>query len=180
MIGVLLVAATEVELCGRDGLVCGVGPVEAAAATAREIALRPPAAVLHVGISGARGITPGSLVIGSEAVYSDLSAQIPVVDRVLPDELLLAAVRMTLPDAPALPIGTTASVGGTAGVHPGLRVEAMEGFAVLRACVRAHVPAVEVRAISNEITQSDRSQWRIGRALEALSDALPRILAAIG
>ena len=31
---VLLVAATERELDGRDGLVCGIGPVEAAAATA--------------------------------------------------------------------------------------------------------------------------------------------------
>ena len=41
MLDVLLVAATERELDGRDGLVCGVGPVEAAAATARALALRP-------------------------------------------------------------------------------------------------------------------------------------------
>ena len=27
---ILLVAATELELCGHPGLVCGVGPVEAA------------------------------------------------------------------------------------------------------------------------------------------------------
>ncbi|MBA2742462.1 MAG: 5'-methylthioadenosine/S-adenosylhomocysteine nucleosidase, partial [Actinobacteria bacterium] len=53
---VLLVAATERELCGRDGLVCGVGPVEAAAATARALALDRPEAVLHVGVAGVRGI----------------------------------------------------------------------------------------------------------------------------
>jgi len=35
MPAVLIVAATRAELCGHDGLECGVGPVESAAATAR-------------------------------------------------------------------------------------------------------------------------------------------------
>ena len=50
----LLVAATDRELCGHDGLVCGVGPVEAAAATARALALHPFDTVLHVGLAGGR------------------------------------------------------------------------------------------------------------------------------
>jgi futalosine hydrolase len=171
---VLLVAATEIELCDQPGLACGVGPVEAAAATARHLALDPPGAVLHVGIAGARGITPGGLVIGSESVYSDLSAEIPVVERLTPDAQLLEAMRVAVPEALSLPIGTSASVGGATDV----RVEGMEGFGVLRACALAGVPAIEVRAISNEISEGDRSRWRIGRALEALVDALPRMLAA--
>ena len=171
---VLLVAATEIELCDLPGLACGVGPVEAAATTARHLALDPPDAVLHVGIAGARGITPGGLVIGSEAVYSDISAEIPVVDRIEPDLQLLAALREAVPEALSLPIGTSASVGGAADV----RVEAREGFAVLRACALAGVPAIEVRAISNEITEGDRARWRIGRALEGLADTLPRMLEA--
>lgn len=174
MADVLLVAATEFELCERPGLVCGIGPVEAAAATARALALEPPDAVLHVGIAGARGITPGGLVIGSEAVYSDISAEIPVVDRLEPDPRLLSALREALPEALSLPIGTSASVGSVADA----RVEGMEGFAVLRACALAGVPAIEVRAISNELAEGDRSRWRIGRALEALADALPRMLDA--
>ena len=171
---ILLVAATEIELCEHDGLACGVGPVEAAAATARHLALDPPDAVLHVGIAGARGITPGGIVIGSEAVYCDISAEIPVVDRLEPDARLLEALRAAVPEALSLPIGTSAAVGGATDV----RVEGMEGFAVLRACALAGVPAIEVRAISNEISEGDRSRWRIGRALEALADALPRMLAA--
>ena len=175
----LLVAATDIELCGHPGLVCGVGPVEAALSTARELALHPPRAVLHVGIAGARGITPGGLVVGSEAVYCDISAEVPVVERVEPDEGLLASVRIAVPEALVLPIGTSASVGGSArDVYRNIRVEAMEGFAVLRACALAGVPAIEVRAISNELSESDRSRWRIGRALETISDALPRLLAA--
>ena len=171
---ILLVAATDIELCERSGLVCGVGPVEAAMATARHIALEPPEAVLHVGIAGAHGITPGGLVIGSESVYCDISAEIPVVDRVHPDEGLLEAMRLAVPEALVLPIGTSASVGGASD----LRVEGMEGFGVLRACALAGVPAIEVRAISNEIAENDRSRWRIGRALEALADALPALLEA--
>ncbi len=176
----LLVAATDIELCGHPGLACGVGPVEAAASTARELALRPPRAVLHVGIAGARGITPGGLVIGSKAVYCDISAEVPVVEWVEPDSKLLAAVREAVPDALILPIGTSASVGGSVREgHRNLMVEGMEGFAVLRACALAGVPAVEVRAISNELSEGDRSRWRIGRALEAISEALPRLMAAL-
>jgi nucleoside phosphorylase len=176
MADVLLVAATEIELCERPGLACGIGPVEAAAATARAIASSAPSAVVHVGIAGGRGITPGGLVIGSESVYIDISAEIPIVDHVQPDPALLAKVRAAAPDALVLPIGTSAAVGGVTDER--LRVEAMEGFGVLRACELAGVPAVEIRAISNELAEGDRSRWRIGRALEALAEVLPGLLEA--
>jgi futalosine hydrolase len=178
--GILLVAATDLELCDHAGLVCGVGPVEAATATARELALRPPKAVLHVGVAGARGIIPGGLVIGSASLYADLSAEIPVVGHVEADARLLEAARQALPDALVLPIGTSASVGGSgAQTDHAPRVEAMEGFAVLRACERAGIPALELRAISNELSEGDRSRWRIGRAIEALAEALPKVLPAL-
>lgn len=175
---VLLVAATDLELCDHEGLVCGVGPVEAATATARELVARLPAAVVHVGVAGAHGITPGGIVIGSESVYVDISAEIPVVDSIEADARLLAATREAVPEALVLPIATTASVGRSAEAARDLRVEAMEGFGVLRACARAEVPAIEVRAVSNEISEGDRARWRIGRALEALAEVLPRVLEA--
>ena len=178
MADVLLVAATEIELCERPGLACGIGPVEAAAATARAIAADPPDAVLHVGIAGGRGITPGGLVIGSESLYIDLSAEITIVDHVQPDPQLLAKVRGAAPDALVLPIGTSGAVGGV--TDDRLRVEAMEGFGVLRACELAGIAAVEIRAISNDLGEGDRSRWRIGRALEALDEALPGLLEAAG
>ncbi|MFO7571012.1 MAG: hypothetical protein R6W48_00225 [Gaiellaceae bacterium] len=171
----LLVAATELELCGHPGLVCGVGPVEAAAMTARALADDRPDAVLHVGVAGGRGLAPGSLVVGVEAAYTDIAAGIPVVSRVAPDTALLAAARTALPEAIVLPIATSAAV-GVGGRE--WAVEAMEGFAVLRACALAGVPAVEVRAISNELGEENRARWEIPRALAALGDALPRLLAA--
>jgi futalosine hydrolase len=159
--------------------VCGIGPVEAAVATARAVALEQPAGVLHVGVAGAKGITPGRLVIGTEAVYCDLIAEIPVIRHTAPDAALLAATEAALPAAVALPIGTSAIVDGPCGAHPGVRVEGMEGFAVLRACELAGVPAVEVRAVSNEIGEGDRAQWQIARGIDTLADALPALLEAL-
>ena len=175
---ILVVAATERELAGAAGaatLACGIGPVEAAASTALALAGRPPTALLHVGIAGGRGIPVPQLVIGSEAVYEDALIGGLVPARARPDTRLVAAARRALPDARVLPIGTSARVGGTSNCE----VEAMEGFAVLRAAKLAGVPAVEVRAVSNEIDEPDRGRWRFDEALAALDAALPKLLSAL-
>jgi len=171
----LLVAATVRELGGRDGLACGIGPVEAAAATAAALAGRRPDAVVHVGLAGARSLEPPALVLGSEAVYEDIHAAVPVVSQVEPDAALLARMREALPEAQVLRIGTSARVGAVYGCD----VEAMEGFGVLRACALAGVPAVELRAVSNGIGQADRTQWRVDEALAALADAVTRVVAVV-
>jgi futalosine hydrolase len=175
---ILVVAATHRELAGADGaavLACGIGPVEAAAATARALAEQAPTGVLQVGIAGARGLDVPQLVIGSEAVYEDAAGGALVPGRVHADAELLDRARRALPEARVLPIGTSARVGGTTGC----RVEAMEGFAVLRAAELAGIPAVEVRAVSNEIDEPDRARWRFDDALAALDQALPRLLAEL-
>ena len=75
-----------------------------------------------------------------------------------PTRGLVAAMRGALPDAPALSVHTSAAVGAAGDTgSTGPLVEAMEGFGVLRAAALAGVPAVEVRAISNEIGEPDRS-----------------------
>ena len=55
----------------------------------------------------------------------------------------------------------------------------MEGFAVLRAAELADVPALELRAIANEIEEEDRGLWRFDDALGALAQALPALTASI-
>jgi futalosine hydrolase len=174
---ILVVAATDRELAGADGaptLACGIGPVEAAAATARALAALRPQVVLHVGIAGSRGLPAPALVIGSESVYEDARGPL-VPGRVEPDAGLVAAARRALPEARVLPIGTSARVGGTSACD----VEAMEGFAVLRAAQLAGVRAVEVRAVSNEIDEPDRARWRFDDALAVLAAAVPRLLAEL-
>jgi futalosine hydrolase len=172
---ILVVAATERELAGAGDtptLACGIGPIEAAATTARVLTVQQPEAVLHVGIAGARGIPAAELVIGSESIYEDAAEGGLVTLRVVPDTKLLEAVRRAIPEARVCPIGTSARVGGTSGCA----VEAMEGFAVLRAAALAGIPAVEVRAVSNEIDEPDRGLWQFDEALAALATAVPRLL----
>jgi len=166
----LVVAATERELGGRPGFVCGIGPVEAAASIARLLATSDVDAVLHVGIAGSRELEPLTVVLGSESVYSDLRLAIPVVDRVAPDPALLGRLREVLPDAVVAPIGTSAAVGGGA-----CDVEAMEGFGVLRACALAGVPAVELRVVSNSPDEPDRAKWRFDDAFALLGDVISRL-----
>lgn len=176
---VLVVAATTTELGGRPGLVCGVGPIEAAAVTAAALATRRPAAVLHVGIAGGRGLPIGSVVIGAGARYLDIDAAIPVVDTAEADVRLVAALAAALPEAPVLEVATSAAVGTSSCASGAPSVEGMEGFGVLRACALAGVPAVELRVVSNAIGEEDRGLWDIPGALARLEDVLPVALRAV-
>jgi nucleoside phosphorylase len=177
MAGVLIVAATRHELCGYEGFVCGIGPVDAAASVAAELMRRRPVAVLHVGIAGARrdsGIPVGAIVVGSEAVYEDRPPALHLGTRsVAADPALVALIAACLGAEPTV-IGTSAAVGGTRECA----VEAMEGFAVLRACELVGVPAVEVRSISNHVEDA-RGDWRVDEALDALCRMLPALVDAL-
>jgi futalosine hydrolase len=180
---ILVVAATTFEAALADAhpvetVVCGIGPVEAALATAAALARSRPDALVHIGIAGAQSLPNGSLALGSESVYCDVQdpqARIPRVDRVQPDAHLLALARRALPGAHVLPIATTAHVGGGAACE----VEGMEGFGVLRAAQLAGVPAVELRSISNAVAERDRDRWSIGDALAALAGGLEAVLAEL-
>lgn len=172
---ILVVAATKEELAGAGGtatLVCGVGPVEAAVRTAALLATEPPAALLHVGIAGARTFAEPAVVIGSEAVYCDADDPRFYELRLPTDPQLLARMQRALPEARVEPIGTSARVGGSSGCE----VEAMEGYAVLRAAAVAGVPAIEVRVLANAIGEPDRSLWRFDDARAELRRVLPLML----
>ncbi|QJR37142.1 hypothetical protein [Gemmatimonas groenlandica] len=179
---ILVVAATARELASPEGwhtLQCGVGPVEAAARTAAAIAELRPAAILHVGIAGARrarALAPASLVIGAESRYCDSTVPEEWAPTVVQaSATLLHVVQGALPGAATLSIGTSARVGGTSDCE----VEAMEGFGVLRAAQLSGVPAIEVRAISNEIEEADRARWHFDAAFAAITGVTPLLVRAL-
>jgi nucleoside phosphorylase len=176
----LVIAATDHELrgavgvAGTDVLACGIGPVDAAARTAARLDESVTTSVIHVGIAGARrraGIEPGTVVIGDRSIYCDSASKL-VTHELEPDSELLAALRVALPDAVVTTIGTSADVGSSHSCD----VEAMEGFAVLRAAALAGIPAIEVRVVSNEIEEDDRGKWHFDLALEELARILPTII----
>ena len=154
-------------------MLCGIGPVEAAVATARALAEERPSAVLHVGIAGARGLEPLTLVLGSEAVYCDAAG--PLVPALaLPGR---RPARATARGASRTPCCARSGRARASAASHEIDVEAMEGFAVLRACELAGVPAVEVRVVSNEIDEPDRALWRFDDAFALLAETLPRLVA---
>lgn len=176
---ILVLAATARELAPPgDWLAraCGVGPVDAAAGAVAGIAALRPAAVIHVGVAGARassGLVPPALVIGASSRYCDLEVPERFAPRVVAaDAGLLDAFRRALPDAAVREIGTSARVGGGTGCD----VEAMEGFAVLRAAQLAGVPAIEVRAISNAVEEPDRARWQLDAAFAVIVAATPLLV----
>ena len=159
------------------GLPAASAPAVAAAATARALAAGRPHALLHIGIAGAQTLEPPALVLGSEAVYADArdpQSTFPRIERVEPDQALLALARRVLTEAHVLSIATSARVGG-GGV---CEVEAMEGFGVLRAAALAGVPALELRAVSNSVGEANRKFWRIDDALAMLAANIPRLIVA--
>jgi nucleoside phosphorylase len=177
---ILVVAATRWELRGVDpslAVECGVGPVEAGIRTSVALSERRPAAVLHVGIAGARrgcGVDVLDCVIGCEAVYCD-GARSDHLPALVPDPALVDAARRALPDARVLPIGTSSRVGGARITQ----IEAMEGYGVLRAAELARVPAIEVRVISNEVEEPDRTLWRFEEAFDRLADVTRTLVPAL-
>lgn len=190
---ILVIAATARELGPPNGWharVCGVGPVDAAAATAAAIAELQPAVVIHVGIAGASpksGLEPPALVIGSAAYYCDLTVPETWAPRmVAASRDLLAVAQRALPQAVVRLIGTSAAVGGSTAhantdtdVSAAVMVEAMEGFGVLRAAHLAGVPAIELRAISNCITEPNRTLWRFDDAFAAIIAATEHMVAEL-
>uniref|UniRef100_UPI003F688520 futalosine hydrolase n=1 Tax=Streptomyces polyasparticus TaxID=2767826 RepID=UPI003F688520 len=178
---------------GLDVLAAGVGPAAAAAATARELTAaalggRPYGLVISAGIGG--GFAPhapvGALAVSDAIVAADLGAETP--EGFVPvTELGFGTVRHEPPAslvrelaaATGARTGTVLTVSTVTGSaaraeellarHPGALIEAMEGFGVAEAAVAQGIPVVEIRAVSNPVGPRDRSAWRIGDALQALT-----------
>lgn len=176
-------------------IIGGVGPMSAAARTARELASRPYDLVVCAGICGGfvGRADVGSIVVASEIICADLGAEAPEgymsvdelgfgsacigVDSALSGSLT-AAVKKAGIAAVCAPILTLSTVTGTAQTAaellarvPTAAAEAMEGFGVATAALDFGLPIVELRAVSNAIGPRDKSAWRIKEALGALEQA---------
>ena len=87
--------------------------------------------------------------------------------------LALSGLPVTV--GPVLSVSTATGTAATAKARgrrtPGAAAEGMEGYGVATAALIRGLPMLEIRAISNFVGPRDRSTWRIGEALNALSAA---------
>jgi len=83
------------------------------------------------------------------------------------------------------PIATVATCSGTDAAaaevarRTGALAEAMEGAAVVHAARRLHVPAIELRSISNTTGDRARQQWDLALALRSLSAAVQKAVSLL-
>lgn len=182
--------------------VSGLGKAAAAAAVAALARGWNVSAVLQVGVGGAypgAGVPLGSAAFAASEIDLDLglgrhpdwrgleALAVPggtsgnLVD--LRGAGLAAAT--TAADLPALPFATSDSVTADRGHASYLRdrfavsVESMEGAGAARAAYALGVAFIEVRGVSNEVGERDRSLWRLREAIAAAGEAARRALPAV-
>ncbi len=185
-----------------DVLLSGVGPVAAAVNTAKVLATNKYRLVISTGIGGGFSgrAEVGTLVVADEIVAADLGVETqegfcPLdeldlgstkvqVDPSLVNRVtkLLRAAKLPVNTGPIITVstatGTAASTAEMSRRVPGVAAEGMEGYGVALAAA-AHgfgVPALEIRAISNQVGPRDRNAWRIKEAFDILEKAYSILL----
>ena len=195
---ILVVCALLPELrdhrarAGVELFSCGVGPVEAAAETARKLALGTYEAVVNAGIGGAfrgRARIGDALSIVEERLADfgleggatlTLPGGATLVERANADVALLERIAPSrLPSGKGVTVAQVTTKNSTARrLHEryGADVESMEGFAILRAAALANVPALEVRGISNFVGDRADAHWDFAAGARAAAAALDAVL----
>ena len=178
-------------------LVTGIGPVEAAVATARALATATPSAVINAGIGGAfdgRAAVGDAVAIETDhlaelgledgTVLGPLPGGARLVSRADSDFVLLEICRnFGARIGSAITVATITSTRARAddlATRFEAEVEAMEGFAVLRAAALAKIPALELRGISNRVGPREESGWDFDAGARAVAGLLDRFLDALG
>jgi futalosine hydrolase len=198
----LVVAATEAEValfrsrmpaCAHV-LITGVGPIATTWAVTNHLATNQYDLVIQAGVAGTfhHHLLLGTLVWVVADTYGDLGAEdhdnyLSIYDLGLqqPDEAphkggMLPAPTEGVPVPAGMPQTTGITVSTVTGCDAtvarraamGHGTESMEGAAFHYACLKAGVPFMQVRALSNYVTPRDRSSWKMKEAIIALNDWL--------
>lgn len=196
---ILVACAVERELrawrsrSGIATLATGVGPVEAGCAVAAALARERYDLVVNAGIAGAfEGVARvGDGVVVSDDTF-DLSREdgtpieLPDAERIedvtRSDAALVAALRRRgFPALRGVTVARATTSEATAQrlACRGAQIESMEGFAVLRACERASVRAVEVRGVSNRVGARERGGWDFDAAAAGLAQVMDALFDAV-
>lgn len=134
-------------------LITGVGPVEAAVATAAALAAGPADLVVSLGSAGSARLRHCGLYQASAAAYRDMDASALGFPKGLTPFLDLPAripLPLRLPGIPEATLSTGANiVSGAAYAGIAEDMVDMETFAVLRACQHFGRPLIALRGISD-------------------------------
>jgi futalosine hydrolase len=195
------VGAVDGEACRLA--VTGIAATNTAQSLTREIERSRPRLVFQFGIGGAYpqgGLLVGNLAAASEEHYGDVGVEAPdgwlgmadvgfplldgdppIHNRVPMDESLAARAARAVGASvgPFVTVNRCSGIGALGNVlyERTLGIcESMEGAAAAHVCAQYDVPFLQVRAASNMVEDRDRSRWRIGEAVAAVTAAALTIL----
>jgi len=172
--------------------ITGLGLVAAAYALMHQVCHRRPDLVIQAGIAGSflSGLTGKTFCI-NEDCFGDLGVyeegkfkslfelqlaggnDFPFTDGRLtnPHDQLLSLT--TVPPVRAVSVQTITTDMETAARYQQKEkvvVESMEGASLHYVCLMEHIPFVQLRSVSNEVGQRDKSKWKIKEAIMHLND----------
>jgi len=180
-------------------LFTGVGSMATTYALMRQFLKEIPDLAIQAGIGGSFHslFTPGMVVSVQEEIPGDLG----VMER---DRwLTLADLGLTLPDEPpfrhsrlpnphldllekaglhAVPAITVNRISTETALISQWKerftpvVESMEGAAFHYVCLQESIPFLQLRAISNNVGERDKSKWELGLSIKNLNETLIRLL----
>lgn len=165
----------------------GFGPVSAAIGAMAALAHHRPPQVFLVGLAGTFiGDALGSVVcyhsvcmtgIGLPTSQGLASGVASGFDAYLRDQYgpLLCPPGLTTRKqllTVCIPAANTQDIDVRRTNFPDAAGEDMEGYAVAAACHRHQIPLAIIRAVSNEVGQRDKQQWRFREAFTALAKTL--------
>ncbi len=182
-----------------DILITGIGPVPATYALTMAIAEKKPALVVQAGIAGSFDYTAlpgGQTVLVKCDAFGDSGMEekgvfttvfdagfagknhFPFTDGWLINRhpLLINAV------LPVVRSVTINKVSDSAVQRKQLtdafapQTETMEGAALHYVCLQQQVPFLQIRSISNEVGERDKSKWQVKTAIENLNIELQKLL----
>jgi len=178
---ILVVSAVSGELAGLpsniEGRCVGVGPIAAAAGTARLLHELAPGGVIFVGTAGVFGHAAPRFALRSAAIAGDTClvdvavlrgvAERPSVflDRFAMDGALSTRLSAPTPASPRARVATTSAItvdDALAGelAAAGFDLENLELAGVAAACAAARVPCASVLGVSNTVGARGRAEWR--------------------
>ena len=190
------------ETSDMDFLICGVGPIEAAVRMGRYLSKQHQKIklVVHFGVAGAyfnaRKIQLLDICLAESEVLGDFgicyadrieyfTSDIASSQQFSLDGLWLKRVEQYLIKNHKYHRGTFITVCGTSGTRARGEVlaatwdglcENMEGAALARVLTDYQIPLVELRVISNFVTDRDLSSWRLREAVEKSGEVTAQII----
>jgi futalosine hydrolase len=183
-----------------DVLITGIGPVNATYLLTTAIISKKPGLVLQAGIAGSfkyDDVPAGKVVLVKYDAFGDLGMEekgkfttvfdagfagknhLPFTDGwlinqhpLLNNSALPVVKSVTISKVSDNPIQKQQLVDT---FSP--QTETMEGAALHYVCLQQNIPFLQIRSISNEVGERDKSKWKIKEAVENLNIELHNILA---